>query len=142
MAEKNIATRAAAGFLAVAMIFHSPAMHDLVTTSVLQLRFAEEWAEAKAFLGRDMPWSEFKDGAELWVYHPDPDIHIQWISLLKRPSLCFPTSGGEGDPYGPPTVVFACHATGLTEDPVRKMRRAMKKERRLKKMQALLQRGL
>lgn len=97
------------GFVALAFNLHSPSGHEMVYNSLLKIKFVNEWAQAEVILGRSIPFSEFRKDAEIWAYHPDPDIHTQRVSLLTKPSLCFPAPNGD-DPDQPQTQL-ACHSS-------------------------------
>ena len=118
---KNKITRSpmVAGFMAVAMGFHSPAGHDAVYQGLLHVWFAPQWLEAMRQSGTQMSFETFRssDMAQIWVYHPDPEIFRKRMELLQRNvSFCLPSDeDNKGDkPYRSDFV--ACHAGVVRSD--------------------------
>lgn len=126
--SKTVKSPVVAGFMAVAMVFNSPAGHDALYEGMVRVAFAKTWLQYSNnhevdLTGMGVPirfnirlpisFQEFRDNAELYAYDPDPNVHINNIKLLNgRVSLCLTDLNPNDDenPDAPYPTNFACHA--------------------------------
>ena len=105
-------------FLAVNMVFQSPAGHDLIYQGLLRGWFATTWLQASIDAGRPISFQTLRDHAAILAYDDNPETFMNNMRLLAGDfSFCLPLiNEGDEDAPNAPQNHFACHAASTRND--------------------------